>query len=69
MRAIECKSQVGLTAAPWNSFAILQEIEEITGNPAAARSAWVQARDAYLAYRRQGGYAQTNAGEINGICV
>ena len=58
MRAIECKSQVGLASEPWKSFAILQQIEEADDNPTAARAAWVQARDAYLAYRRQGGYAQ-----------
>jgi len=62
MRAIECKSQVGLAATPWTSFNILRQIEEATGNPAAARAAWAQARDAYLAYRRQGGYAQQGQG-------
>ena len=58
IRAIECKSQVGLAAEPWTSFNILCQIEEATGDPTAARAAWVKARDAYLAYRRQGGYAQ-----------
>ena len=57
MRAIECKSQVGLAAEPWKTFGILCDIETASGNPPAARAAWVQARDAYLAYRRQGGYA------------
>lgn len=64
MRAIECKSQVGLAAEPWKSFNILRDIEEATGNPVAARAAWVQARDAYLAYRRQGGYAAVGGGNI-----
>ncbi len=64
MRAIECKNQVGLAATPWNSFAILQGIEEATGDPTAARAAWVKARDAYLAYRRQGGYAAVGGGNI-----
>ncbi|MFZ5856192.1 MAG: tetratricopeptide repeat protein [Chloroflexota bacterium] len=63
-RAIECKSQVGLAATPWTSFEILRQIEEATGDPAAARAAWAQARDAYLAYRRQGGYAQTVGGRL-----
>ncbi len=63
-RAIECKSQVGLAAEPWTSFEILRQIETATGNHAAAQTAWTQARDAYLAYRRQGGYAQTPGGEL-----
>ena len=64
MRAIDCKSQVGLASSPWTSFNILHEIEEATGNQAAARAAWVQARDAYLQYRRQGGYAQSVNGKL-----
>jgi len=64
MRAIECKSQVGLAPEPWKSFNILRQIEEASGNPTAARAAWVQARDAYLAYRQQGGYAQTVGGRL-----
>jgi tetratricopeptide (TPR) repeat protein len=63
MRAIECNKPFGLAAEPWTSFAILQKIEEATGNP-AAHAAWVQARDAYLAYRQQGGYSQTPGGEL-----
>lgn len=31
---------------------------------AAARTAWAQARDAYLAYRKQGGYARTPGGQL-----
>jgi len=48
----------------WNAFNILHDIETAVGNQAAARTAWVQARDAYLAYRRQGGYAQHNTGKL-----
>ncbi|MEM1293650.1 MAG: hypothetical protein AAGH67_19475, partial [Cyanobacteria bacterium P01_H01_bin.162] len=40
------------------------QIETATGNPAAARAAWQQARDAYLAYRQQGGYAQYGGGKL-----
>ena len=58
LRAIECKSQFGHVAEPWAAFELLRQIEEATGDPTAARAAWAQARDAYLAYRRQGGYAQ-----------
>ena len=42
----------------------MQQIEAATGNKTAAHAAWVQARDAYLAYRRQGGYAQYAGGRL-----
>lgn len=63
-RAIECKRPFGHVAEPWTSFGILYAIETAVGNGAAARAAWVQARDAYLAYRRQGGYAQHGGGKL-----
>ena len=63
-RAIECMSQIGLAAVPWKSFGILHLIESAEGHTAAAKAAWQQARDAYLAYRRQGGYAQYNSGKL-----
>ncbi len=56
MRAIECKQNLGHAGTVWNAFNILCRIEEADGNHEAARAAWAQARDAYLAYRRQGGY-------------
>jgi tetratricopeptide (TPR) repeat protein len=64
LRAIECCRQFGHAASPWASFAILHRIEEADGNHAAAHAAWVQARDTYLAYRRQGGYSQTPGGRL-----
>ncbi|MBE0671386.1 MAG: tetratricopeptide repeat protein [Anaerolineales bacterium] len=64
MRAIECYKPFGTAVELWKSYNILQEIEEATGNPAAAHAAWEQARDAYLAYRRQGGYAQGEEGQL-----
>ena len=64
LRAIECDQPFGHAAKPWTSFGILQDIETATGNPAAARTAWQQARDAYLAYRQQGGYAQGSGGKL-----
>ncbi|XCN74711.1 MAG: tetratricopeptide repeat protein [Candidatus Electrothrix aestuarii] len=63
-RAIACKEQIGLAAEPWKSFAILHLIESAEGHATAAKAAWQQARDAYLAYRRQGGYAQTPGGKL-----
>jgi hypothetical protein len=64
MRAIECKSQFGHAAEPWKSFAVLQLIEAAVGDHTAARAMWTQARDAYLAYRQQRGYAQFGGGKL-----
>ncbi|MEO1393287.1 MAG: tetratricopeptide repeat protein [Cyanobacteria bacterium J06634_5] len=64
LRAIECKQAFGHAGTVWNAFNILHEIETATGNPEAARAAWQRARDAYLAYRQQGGYAQYSAGKL-----
>jgi tetratricopeptide (TPR) repeat protein len=63
-RAIECRQPFGVAGEIWQSFSILHDIETATGNPAAARAAWQQARDAYLAYRQQGGYAQSGGGQL-----
>ena len=63
-RAIECDKPFGHAAEPWKTFAVLHQIETATGNPEAAQVAWRQARDAYLAYRQQGGYAQTPGGKL-----
>lgn len=62
MRAIECKQNMGPAGTVWNAYTILRQIEEASGNPTAARAAWIQARDVYLAYRRQGGYANQGSG-------
>jgi len=64
LRAIECKQQFGHAAEPWKTFDILHDLETAVGNPEAAAAAWGQARDAYLAYRRQGGYAQQGNGGL-----
>jgi hypothetical protein len=53
-RPIECIRPFGHAATPWKSFDILHDIEAAEGNAEAARAAWTQARDAYLAYRRRG---------------
>ncbi|MGH8553381.1 MAG: tetratricopeptide repeat protein, partial [Methylococcales bacterium] len=63
-RAIQCIQPFGHAAEPWKSFDILHDIETATGNQEAAQDAWTQARNAYLAYRQQGGYAQTQKGEF-----
>jgi tetratricopeptide (TPR) repeat protein len=63
MRTIKCFESFGINAQPWIALSVLREIETEVGNHAAAHAAWTQARDAYLAYRRQGGYA--NQGHAN----
>ena len=64
LRAIECRSQLGHAAELWKTFNVLQQIETAQDNPEAATNAWTQARDAYLAYRQQGGYAQYPPGKL-----
>ncbi|WP_204152654.1 tetratricopeptide repeat protein [Leptolyngbya sp. CCY15150] len=63
-RAIECFQPFGTAVEIYKSFNTLHDIETATGNPAAARAAWQQARDTYLAYRQQGGYAQAYGGQL-----
>ncbi|MCB0294460.1 MAG: tetratricopeptide repeat protein, partial [Calditrichaeota bacterium] len=63
-RAIECNRLFGHVAEPWRAFSILHDVETAEGNTAEARAAWEQAREAYLAYRRQGGYAQLSGGKL-----
>ena len=63
-QAVECLLPFDVTAYSWKSFAILHDIETATGNIEAAQAAWRQARDAYLAYRQQGGYAQAYGGKL-----
>ena len=64
LRAIACICQVGHAARPWTAFRILHQIETAAGDQTAAHGAWQQARDAYLAYRQQGGYAQYSGGQL-----
>lgn len=64
LRAIECNRQFGHAAEPWKTFDTLYGVETAIGNHTAARDAWIQARDAYVAYRKQGGYAQTPGGKL-----
>lgn len=63
-RAIECKSHFGHAARPWTSFAILHNLESATGKPKAAEQAWGEAFSAYLSYRKDGGYGQSNSSQI-----
>jgi tetratricopeptide (TPR) repeat protein len=63
-RAIECYQPFGTAVELWKSYNILRQIEEAEGQAEAARQAWLKARAAYLAYRRQGGYAQGEDGQL-----
>ncbi|MBL8397118.1 MAG: tetratricopeptide repeat protein [Candidatus Accumulibacter sp.] len=54
-RALECKHGLGHAAEPWTSWDILADIENDDGRASEARQASVQAREAYLAFRRDGG--------------
>ena len=60
LRAIECKAQFGHAAEPWNTWAILCDLETAEGNTAAAVAARQKAMQAYAAYRRDGGESQSN---------
>ena len=66
-RAIECKQQVGHSAEPWTSFAILADLEHAEGNQPAALAARRQAIDAYLAYRRDGGEPRFDPSQLAAI--
>jgi tetratricopeptide (TPR) repeat protein len=63
-RAIECMRGLGHAAEPWKTWGILADIERADGHPAEARRAAEQARDAYLAYRRDGGESQNPRGRL-----
>ncbi|MBE9141228.1 CHAT domain-containing protein, partial [Nodosilinea sp. LEGE 07088] len=69
LTTIECNRRFGNFAQPWKSFGILHNIETATSNPKAARSAWIHARDAYLAYRQQGGYIQGGGNKLIDIVL
>jgi hypothetical protein len=63
-RAIECKGGLGHAVKPWITWDILAEIERADGRAAEARRATGQARDAYLAYRRDGGENQNPSARL-----
>jgi tetratricopeptide (TPR) repeat protein len=63
-RAIECAEEIGLVFKPWKTLNILQKIELAESHHDAAKAAWRDARNAYLAYRRQEGYAQADIGKL-----
>lgn len=60
LQAIECKSQFGHAATPWNAWNILYRLETAEGNAVAASEARQKAMQAYGAYRQDGGESQNN---------
>lgn len=63
-RAILCKQTQKEAGTLWNSYNILLLIEQAQGHHSAAKLAWTQAKEAYLAYRQQGGRAEYESGHI-----
>jgi tetratricopeptide (TPR) repeat protein len=62
LRAIACNRPFGHVAEPWKTFDILHTIERAAGHAQAAAEARLQAIEAYLAYRRDGGEPQSIGG-------
>jgi tetratricopeptide (TPR) repeat protein len=63
-RAIECNLAFDHVAEPWTTWDILCSVEQKAGNPVAAEEAQIQARAAFLAYRRDGGENQSLPGQL-----
>lgn len=63
-RATECKAPYGHAAEPWTTWALMQTLEQVTGNQSAAGEAWHKAVEQYFDYRRAGGYASTLGAEM-----
>ncbi|QTR49929.1 CHAT domain-containing tetratricopeptide repeat protein [Candidatus Thiothrix anitrata] len=64
LRAIECIQAFGHAAEPWQTWDILHDLEQATGNSPAAREARQQSLTAYLAYRRDGGKNHSDTGRL-----
>jgi tetratricopeptide (TPR) repeat protein len=63
-RAIECIGDAGRAVEPWRTWGILADIESDDGRETEARRAYTQAREAYLAYRRDGGESRTTGARL-----
>ena len=59
-----CKEQFGHASEPWNTWAILADIEMDCGDVTAAEQAKRKATDCYLAYRRDGGENHDGVGRL-----
>lgn len=65
LRAIECNQACGHTATPWNTWGILHDLEQASGNLPAAREARRHALALFLAYRRDGGEDNSGLGRLS----
>ena len=63
-RAIECSKQYSHAVQPWRTWGHLCNLEQATGNLAAAAEARRQAVQCYLDYRRAGGENQNPGAEL-----
>ncbi|QKS30529.1 MAG: CHAT domain-containing protein [Candidatus Accumulibacter similis] len=63
-RALVCKRGLGHAALPWTTWGILADIEHDDGRASEARQASAQAREAFLAYRRDGGENHSDSGRL-----
>ncbi|HEX3551724.1 MAG TPA: CHAT domain-containing protein [Thermoanaerobaculia bacterium] len=63
-RAIECNRPYGHAAEPWKTWSNLANLERATGHAEAAQAARQQAIETYLAYRRAGGFSQSNQAQL-----
>ena len=63
-RAISCLRGLGHGVEPWKAWALHGAIDRAEGRQAEAARAIAQARDSYLAYRRDGGPSQTPGAQL-----
>ncbi|WP_300327673.1 tetratricopeptide repeat protein, partial [Accumulibacter sp.] len=63
-RALACLRDLGHAAEPWKVWGILAAIENDDGRASEARQASRQAREAFLAYRRDGGENHSGGGRL-----
>ncbi|WP_022953341.1 TIR domain-containing protein [Leucothrix mucor] len=64
LRAIRCQQGRGSDIAPWITFAILHNLEQLSGNPQCAYEARQKALNSYLVYRRGGGENHSGVGRL-----
>lgn len=64
LQAIECRRPLGHAAELWKALSVLENLERATGHAEAARAARQQAIEAYLAYRRAGGYSRSPVAQL-----
>jgi tetratricopeptide (TPR) repeat protein len=58
-RSLESKEPYGWVAVPWETWDLLYQLEQMSGNAEAAKQSRDQAVRSFLAYRRAGGQKET----------